>query len=471
MYQLQSTSIRLRTTAHLAQTMTLLSLTTEELRQQIEAELSSNPALEVIEDRRCPTCNRILNTYEKCPICSLPQNLLNNEPVVFLSPRDDFYMVKDTATSDDSQSEQYQPDEEDLPTYVMRQIAPDLRVEDRKIAAYILTNLDEDGLLTTSLIEIARYFHIPLAQVTKIQQQIQRADPLGVGSSSPRQALLAQLQVLSETQPINPLVIDIINEKLDLLSRKQYSEIAHTFKVSQKRIQEIARFVGENLNPYPARTHWGDSRNANPNHIQVFHQPDVIINYLNDNPKNPLVVEIIMPIFGTLRVNPMFKKYCQSVSDEEKKDLWKKDIDSASLLVKCLQQRNNTMVRLLQMVVKIQREYILNGEKHLIPITRATFARELDVHESTISRAVSNKTVQLPNKRIIPLSSFFDRNLNVRAVLKDVIEFENYPLSDSELVELLAEKGYKVARRTVAKYRAMEGILPAHMRRPQFSHN
>ncbi|HZW02682.1 MAG TPA: hypothetical protein VFF68_02045, partial [Anaerolineaceae bacterium] len=89
---------------------------------------------------------------------------------------------------------------------------------------------------------------------------------------------------------------------------------------------------------------------------------------------------------------------------------------------------------------------------------------ELEVHESTISRAVANKAVQLPNKRIVPLADFFDRSLNVRTVLRDIISNETKPLSDSELAELLAKEGFAVARRTVAKYRSMEGILPAHLR-------
>lgn len=100
------------------------------------------------------------------------------------------------------------------------------------------------------------------------------------------------------------------------------------------------------------------------------------------------------------------------------------------------------------------------------PITRAQISKELDVHESTISRAVSSKIVQLPNKRIVPLSLFFDRSLNIRSVLRGIIVQENHPLSDSELVSLLSKEGFKVARRTVAKYRTMEGILPAHLRRP-----
>jgi RNA polymerase sigma-54 factor len=99
------------------------------------------------------------------------------------------------------------------------------------------------------------------------------------------------------------------------------------------------------------------------------------------------------------------------------------------------------------------------------PVTRAQISVELEVHESTISRAVANKAVQLPNKKIIPLASFFDRSLNVRSVLKDIIEHEAAPLSDSELVDLLSERGYEVARRTVAKYRSIEGILPAHLKK------
>ena len=123
------------------------------------------------------------------------------------------------------------------------------------------------------------------------------------------------------------------------------------------------------------------------------------------------------------------------------------------------------MKRLMQRIVSIQTEFIIHGEKYLNPVTRVQISRELGVHESTISRAVSNKSVQLPNRKIIPMAAFFDRSLQTRTVLKEIIQKENKPLSDSELVKLLARQGYDVARRTVAKYRAMEGILPAHMRK------
>ena len=125
------------------------------------------------------------------------------------------------------------------------------------------------------------------------------------------------------------------------------------------------------------------------------------------------------------------------------------------------------MQRLVESITDIQKDFILKGEKYIKPVTRVKISKELEVHESTISRAVSNKTVQMPDGRIIPMSTFFDRSLRIRAVMKEIIDHENKqnPFSDSEIKEHLAKKGYKVARRTVAKYRLMEGIMPAHQRK------
>jgi RNA polymerase sigma-54 factor len=123
------------------------------------------------------------------------------------------------------------------------------------------------------------------------------------------------------------------------------------------------------------------------------------------------------------------------------------------------------MRQLMDRLVSIQKSFIIHGETYLEPLTRAQIAEELEVHESTISRAVANKTVQLPNKKIIPMAMFFDRSLAVRTILKNIIENEPQAWNDTELREQLENQGISVARRTVAKYRAMEGILPAHLRR------
>mgnify|MGYP001823530066 CR=1 FL=1 len=180
-------------------------------------------------------------------------------------------------------------------------------------------------------------------------------------------------------------------------------------------------------------------------------------------PNSPLVVEVISPLSGKLRVNPLFRKALKQ-APETKAGEWQKAIEEASLLIKCIQQRNHTIVRLMRRLVVLQRNFILNGDAYIKPITRASLADELEVHESTISRAVSHKAVQLPSGRMIALAKFFDRSLHVRTALKDIIAEENKPLTDTQIAKLLKEQGYAIARRTVAKYRAMEGILPAHLR-------
>ena len=462
--------IRPLTTAHLAQTMSLLSLTAGELRQQIDAELAANPALELVDERRCPTCHRLLPGQGACPVCSRPNQQSAEEPIVFISPRDIFYGA--SGSSEDEQPEdQYSAATEELSVYVFRQVAPDIDPDDRRVAAHLLTNMDEDGLLSITLADAARYLHVPLARIEAVQHIIQHADPIGVCSSSTEEALLVQLEVLAETHHVPELAERIIRDGMGLLSRHQYAELARQLKVSLKQIQEAARFISENLNPYPARSSWGESHQSAPEPARVYYQPDMIISIPasqdNGGPAQaedgPLMVEIIMPLYGTLRVNPLYRQAMQETQGDQKSAL-REDMDRASLFVKCLQQRNHTIQRMMQRIVVMQRDFILKGEKYIRPITRAQIAEELEVHESTISRAVANKAVQMPNGRIIPLSNFFDRSLNVRTVLREMIAAETYPLSDAELSEMLAERGFTVARRTVAKYRSMEGILPANLR-------
>jgi RNA polymerase sigma-54 factor len=462
MFQYQYQVQRPMTTAHLAQTMTLLSLSAFELKQQIEAELASNPALEIVEERRCPHCHRVLPKDGACPICSQPTNSDVMEPVVYVSPMDDFIPRKDY-NDQDYPDEPISPVTEDLTTYVIRQIATELNKQQQLIAVHLLTNLDDDGFLSVSLIEVARYFHVPLAQIEEVQRIIQLADPIGVGSENPKQAMMVQLEVLSESNPVPEYAHELILEHLDLLSRRQYAEIAKKIGISVQRVEKISEFISENLNPFPGRSHWGTMRNPTTPETSVYHQPDVLIKFLNDDPKSQLIVEIIMPIMGTLQVSMLYKQAIKQ-SEGESKDGMREDMDRASLFVKCLQQRNHTMQRLMQRLVVIQRPFLTKGEKFLKPITRASLALELGVHESTISRAVSGKSVELPNRKIVPMNSFFDRSLSARTILREIVSSEKKPLSDTQIQTKLNERGIQVARRTVAKYRAMEGILPAHLR-------
>ena len=460
-YQIQLTTPKHLTTAHLAQTMSLLKLTWDEVRQKIENELSTNPALELMEEIHCPNCHSKISNKGFCPICSRPGEIGNDQPIVYISSRMDFQSEGSYQKDTDFSSEDWLTSPEDLPAYVLRQIAPELDPQDRHLAAHLLTCLNEDGLLDTPLVEIAQYNHVPLSRIDKVLSFIQHSDPLGVGSPTPQKALLVQLEVLEESQPVPGQTALIIKEGMEMLSRKAYNELSRKFNISLTQVKEIAAFISDNLNPFPARANWGEYNSKAS--TQVYIHPDILVSCLNDRPDTPLIVEILSPYAGGLRINPLFKDAI-SEAPSEKIEQWQSAIDTASLFVKCLQQRDQALVRMMQSLVIHQRDFFLNGDAELIPTTRAEIADELGVHESTISRAVSDKTIQLPNRHIIPLSKLFDRSLHIRTALRQIIDEENMPLSDTEITLLLKEKGYSVARRTVAKYRAMEGILPARFR-------
>ncbi len=466
MYQIQAHELRTLTTAHLAQTMSLLALNIEELGEKINGLLAENPALELDEARRCPQCLRPLQGDGPCPVCSQP-GPDSTEPVVFLSHRWErpAYAPAGGLPAEEAPAlDEYASQERDLAAYILQQLAPSLRPEERPLAAHILTSLDEDGLLTVPPLEIARYHHVPLARVESLLSRIQRCDPPGAGASTPKEALLIQLESLSESRAVPPLARRAIEEHLEHLGRYQIHELAAALGVSEEETASLVEFIRENLNPYPARGHWGDWHQGAPAPPAVYRRPDALIRLASpEDRESPLVVEILSPLRGQLRLNPLFRRALFD-ADKSRRPAWQKDLERARLLIKCLGQRNQALAQLLRYLAREQRQFILHGDLHLKPVTRAQVAAFLGVHESTISRAVAGKTVQLPNRRIIPLERFFDRSLPVRAALRHIVAQEGKPLSDSQLAARLNTLGYAVARRTVAKYRQMEGILPARLR-------
>jgi RNA polymerase sigma-54 factor len=469
MHLIQSHQLRPQTTAHLAQTMALLNMTSVELKQRIETELAQNPALELVDEHRCRACGRTLVQAGPCPLCSQRLKHDSQEPIVFTASEQDFYQGLDKSSRTNNTLPEDLPDDNlsptvDLASFVLSQIAADLNEDqERLIAAHILTSLDNNGLLDTDPGEISRYHHVPLSRVESVLTLIRRAEPNGVGATSPKEALLVQLEILGKTQPIPVGTRQAIQKGMNLLSRHHYAQLGKQLGLSTPQIEEIAHFIGANLNPYPARAYWGNIRQGSETKPQVYHRPDIIIRHLDEHPDSPFVVEILFPIRGALRINPLFRQEIKKASADMALQ-WQHDFDKANLLIKCLRQRGNTMQQLMTNIATQQREFINFGDKHLKPITRASVAEILDVHESTISRAVSGKTTQLPNGRIIPLSQFFDRSLPIRSEIRDIIADEKKFLTDSQVAGILSEKGYNIARRTVAKYRTMEGIPSARTR-------
>lgn len=460
MLQIQDQSLRPLTTAHLAQTMSLLALSNLELRDKVLAELAENPALELLEERVCPSCHRRLPSDAPCSFCSLQTGA--DEPIVFLSPREAASPPKMTS-QDGERPEQDLAAPEDLALYMLQQLASDILPSDRYLAAYVLSSLDDDGFIQDPPQIIARSTRSELSQVQRVLDLISHADPPGLATLGPRDALLVQLDLLDPEDAITQLARRILTEAFAELGRREFDRIAHKLGVSVKKVRQTAAFIQENLNPYPARAFWGSGRQPQEADPNVYHSPDIQVSQNASNGNGQLVVEIFAPVSGWLRVNPMFRQAMteksQDVSDE-----WTRHIERASLFVKCMQQRNNTMRRLMELLTSEQREFILLGDRHLKPMTRARLAKEIGVHESTVSRAVSHKAIGLPDGRIIPLNRFFDRSLSIRDRIREIIDEEPKPFTDDEIVGILRRDGIHVARRTVAKYRAIESILPARLR-------
>lgn len=452
------------TTAHLAQTMSLLEMNNHELAEKIQGELANNPALELGSDKRCPACGRKL-VNRICSTCSRPESFDAHSPVVFVSPQKHFSSRRRyTANGEEIASfEEFSPQEENLAMFVLNQIRTELEPRERPIAAHILTSLDADGLLPIRLSEIALYHHVPISTIEHVKGLIQRCDPLGVGSQSAQEALFIQAKILHQNEGFPELALLAIENGFQELSQKNYRALGKIIGATTKQAEQIAKFIGQSLNPFPARTYWGTHRNPTHDAPDRYQNPDVIISCSGDDQNPQLIIEVLWPIFGSLKINPHFRKAIAEAPPEKNHE-WNEDYQKANLLIKCLGQRNHTLVQLMQTLAVKQREFILKGDAYMIPLTRATLAEELQVHESTISRAVSSKSVQLPSGKIIPIAQFFDRSLHIRTVIKDIIADEDKPLSDTKITNLLQDLGFNVARRTVAKYRSMEGILPAHLR-------
>ncbi len=354
-----------------------------------------------------------------------------------------------------------------------------LSPEETFVGELIIGNLNDSGfleysdhdilILAKSTIEKEKITNIDPDKITidmikNIRRRIQFFDPIGIASRNVKEALLIQLEYLGKKDSLEYIVVD---KYFDELQHKKYNVICRNLDITMEELEEVENFI-KILDPKPGVMFSKDKE------TEII--PDIIIEVVDDE------IQIYLNDEGLprLRINSYYKQLLKNKnkSIESSKDFLKQKLNSAVWLIKAIEQRKSTMLRIAQKIVEKQIDFFKKGPSHLKPMILKDIADEIGVHPTTVGRIVNSKYVQTPYG-VFSLKYFFSSKIEneesgeshssreIMLKIKEIIDNENKtkPLSDSKIAKLLSEKGYKVARRTVTKYREKLGILPSNLRK------
>jgi RNA polymerase sigma-54 factor len=339
----------------------------------------------------------------------------------------------------------------------------ELDQEGDNIGVMIIGNLDKDGYLRSTVEEIAEEMRVDPARVEQVLEVVQGFDPPGVAARNLKECLLLQLKILGIQ---DPLVLDIVDRHLNNLGNKNYQAIARDLKVPVGKVVEAGDIIA-NLEPKPGRGF--DSEE--PDYIN----PDVHVEKVG----NDYVIRLNDDGLPKLRVNSF---YLEALRGPDKlpdsvKSYIQKHLDNALWFIRSIHQRQKTLFRVTESIVRFQRDFLDYGLSQLKPLTLRQVAEDVQMHESTISRVTTNKYVYTP-QGVFNLKFFFNSAINmslgdqiasesVKEKIRQMVAGENpeNPLSDQEIADNLRRQDVIIARRTVAKYRGMLGVLPSSKRK------
>ncbi|HEY2093755.1 MAG TPA: RNA polymerase factor sigma-54 [Thermoanaerobaculia bacterium] len=322
----------------------------------------------------------------------------------------------------------------------------------KEIGAFIIGNIDEDGYLRATNEEIAASGGFAMEDVAAAVNAIQSLDPIGVGARDLRECLLLQLQFLEVDVPF---VEEIIRDHWEEFMTRKFVQISKALSIDMKTLEGIVEVI-KHLDPKPGRKY--------SNERAIYVEPDVYIHKVGDE----YVIVLNEDGMPKLRINGSYKAMLNSMdskSDGETVNYIKDKIRSAVWLIKSLDQRQRTIYKVAESIVKHQREFLERGIDFLRPLVLRDVADDIQMHESTVSRVVSNKYMHTP-RGLFLMKYFFHSgidsdtgedisSLTVKKKIQGYIEAEDprKPLSDSKIMKILNDEGINIARRTVAKYR------------------
>ncbi|MFQ5789217.1 MAG: RNA polymerase factor sigma-54 [Acidobacteriota bacterium] len=336
-----------------------------------------------------------------------------------------------------------------------------------EIGQAIMGNMDDDGYLQASIEEICSMGDYPCEEVEKTLKLVQSFDPIGVAARDLKECLLLQIRHLELCgTPVETMVA----EHLDLLQSHRFNEIAKVLAIPLEEILHHCEII-RRLDPKP-----GSKYNVKKSQYVT---PDVYIVKVDD--KYEIVLnEDRLP---QLRISSIYKRMLEnkSADNEETRNYVKEKLRSALWLIKSVDQRQKTIYKVAHSIVRQQREFLDNGVDHLKPLVLRDVAMDIGMHESTVSRVVSNKYMHTP-QGVFEMKYFFHSGIastygesvssvTIKRKIKRIVEEENpkRPLSDSKIVKILEREGLVLARRTIAKYREELRIPPSNQRKNLYS--
>ncbi|EGH4602005.1 TPA: RNA polymerase factor sigma-54 [Escherichia coli] len=465
-------SQQLAMTPQLQQAIRLLQLSTLELQQELQQALESNPLLEQIDtheeiDTRETQDSETLDTADALEQKEMPEEL----------PLDASWDTIYTAGTPSGTSGDYIDDElpvyqgettQTLQDYLMWQVElTPFSDTDRAIATSIVDAVDDTGYLTVPLEDILESMgdeEIDIDEVEAVLKRIQRFDPVGVAAKDLRDCLLIQLSQFDKTTPWLEEARLIISDHLDLLANHDFRTLMRVTRLKEDVLKEAVNLI-QSLDPRPGQS----IQTGEPEYVI----PDVLVRKHNGH----WTVELNSDSIPRLQINQHYASMCNNARNDGDSQFIRSNLQDAKWLIKTLESRNDTLLRVSRCIVEQQQAFFEQGEEYMKPMVLADIAQAVEMHESTISRVTTQKYLHSP-RGIFELKYFFSSHVNtegggeasstaIRALVKKLIAAENpaKPLSDSKLTSLLSEQGIMVARRTVAKYRESLSIPPSNQRK------
>ena len=483
-------------TPQLQQAIKLLQLSRMELIEQIREEMESNPLLETpdevdgdMSDKAPGEASLEAGNLEAPAIGDAPVSDNAQEVKAENAPAEidwDAYLNSYQFNEPTTASNKGNVDLEDLPSFEANMVKKEdlfdrlfdqlagLRMNDadRRIAELIIGNLDDDGYLKLAdvegdpLIRLCNEADVPMSVGSKMLRRIQHLDPVGCGSRDLLECLLIQVQLMKD--PAATLLQTMIKKHMKLLESKNLPAIARDLKIPLDDVIAATKLLGK-LDPKPGRNYSGEEAQ----HIT----PDVFIHKVGDD------YHVVLNDDGLskLRVSDAYRRALRNGAlNPKQKEFVQEKMRSAQWLLRSIQQRQRTIHKVTESIVKFQRDFFDKGIAFLKPLILRDVAEDIGMHESTVSRVTTAKYVHTP-QGIFELKYFFNSSIArtggddiaseaVKNHIKQLVSTENAknPYSDQKIVELLKAQGIEIARRTVAKYREVLGVLPSSKRKKYY---